>query len=111
MLYSFFYFHSTMRFYIFILFALTATGQLSAQNFLKGKITDKTGAPLSGASVVIHDAATGAVAEADGSYKTGEVTAGNYLVEIGYTGYQSIVQTINIKGVTEKNFILSTSVR
>jgi iron complex outermembrane receptor protein len=101
-----------MRSYLLILLsALTATVQINAQNYLTGKITDRSGTPLSGASIIIHDAATGAVAAADGSYKTGPVNAGNYLVEIGYTGYQSIVQTINIKGATERNFTLNSSVR
>jgi iron complex outermembrane receptor protein len=100
-----------MRFSLSFIILFFIANNSQAQHFLTGKITDASGAPLSGASIIIHDANTGAVAAADGTYKTGTMPAGNYLVELSYTGYRSVVQTIMIKGATEKNFSLTVSVR
>ncbi|MGC4035181.1 MAG: TonB-dependent receptor [Chitinophagaceae bacterium] len=80
-------------------------------NSLFGKVTDsKTGTPLAGASVFIHDLKKGAIAKADGSYTTSSISAGTYLVEISSVGFATIFETIEVNGNTEKNFAMTPSV-
>lgn len=82
------------------------------KNILSGKITDaKTGAPLSGASVFIHDLKTGAIAHEDGGFKTSSVAAGKYLVEVSSVGFETIIETVDITGNTEMNFAMQPAAR
>ena len=82
------------------------------KNILSGKITDaKTGAPLSGASVFIHDLKIGAIAHDDGNFKTSSVAPGKYLVEISSVGFETIIESIEINGNTEMNFAMQPAAR
>jgi iron complex outermembrane receptor protein len=82
------------------------------KNVLSGKITDsKTGAPLSGASVFIHDLKIGAIAHDDGSFKTSSVAPGKYLVEVSSVGFETIIESIEINGNTEMNFAMQPAAR
>lgn len=84
-----------------------ASGTDAANSFLTGKITDaKTGKPLAGASIILHEAKTGTVSDDAGSYKTPSVPAGKYIVEISFQGYTSILETVNITDNPVKNFAL-----
>ena len=74
---------------------------------LSGKITDvKTGAPLPGASIFIHDIRIGATAGNDGSYKISSFPSGSYVVEASSVGYKSVAENILINGDTKYDFIL-----
>lgn len=74
---------------------------------LKGQVTDATThQPLAGASIYIHEAKTGAISNEKGYFITPYVPEGKYLVEISFQGYQSIIETIEIKNTTEKNVAL-----
>ena len=67
------------------------------KNVLTGKITDaKTGTPLSGASVFIHDLKTGAIAHDDGTFKTSSIAPGKYLVEISSVGFETIIESVEV---------------
>ncbi|MEP6596404.1 MAG: TonB-dependent receptor [Ginsengibacter sp.] len=89
--------------------SLCADGQRSAA--LTGKIIDaKTGMPLAGASIYIHDINKGTIADNTGTFKTISLTPGKYLVEVSHTGYKNIVETIPINASTEKDFALTQSV-
>ncbi|MEI9944450.1 MAG: TonB-dependent receptor [Chitinophagaceae bacterium] len=82
-----------------------------SQSILTGKVTDATsGTPLPRASIYIHGPNTGAVTDDNGNYKTASISPGKYLVEVSYTGDQTIVQTIDINGLTEMNFSLAHTV-
>lgn len=86
---------------------------VSAQtrSVLTGKITDeKTGAPLGGATIYIHDINRNAVANDSGVYKTSFIPAGNYLAEVTYVGHASIVERITVNGNTTKDFSLKDAV-
>lgn len=81
------------------------------RSVLTGKVTDeKTGAPLPGANIHIHDINRDAVSNDSGQYKTGFIPSGNYLVEVSYIGHTSRVERVNINGVTTQNFSLNTAV-
>ncbi len=74
---------------------------------LSGTITDvKTGYPLAGASVFIHDANKGIISKPDGSYKINNIPPGKYLVEVSYVGYSSNAQAITIRTETQQDFSL-----
>ncbi|MES2372311.1 MAG: TonB-dependent receptor [Bacteroidota bacterium] len=84
-----------------------ASGIDAANSFLSGKVTDaKTGMPLAGASIILHEAKTGTVSDEAGFYKTPSVPAGKYLVEVSFQGYTSILETVNITDNPVKNFAL-----
>lgn len=76
-------------------------------SILSGKIIDaKTGKPLQGAVIYLHEAKTGTVADSTGAYKTPVVPSGKYLVEISFEGYTSILETIDVTNNPVKNFSL-----
>ncbi|OQP68552.1 TonB-dependent receptor [Niastella populi] len=76
-----------------------------------GKITDaKTGEILPGASIYIHDLKKGTISNDKGEFRIGNLNAGNYLVEITYRGYSSIIENIRINGDTQKDFALKEAV-
>ena len=81
------------------------------RSVLTGKVTDeKTGTPLPGANIHIHDINRDAVSNDSGQYKTSFIPAGNYLVEVSYIGHTSTVERVNINGVTTKDFSLNTAI-
>lgn len=75
-----------------------------------GKVTDaKTGEVLAGASVYFPDLKVGGTTNREGIYKLQNIPSGKYLVEVSFTGYASIVESIELNGNTEKDFALSRS--
>lgn len=97
------------------LVANTGTGADAAvpanRGSLQGKVLDiTTGKPLAGATIYLHEAKTGTIAGNDGSYKTAEVPAGKYLVEVSFVGYSSYLEVMNIEGAVKHDFKLKYSV-
>ncbi|MEO7394020.1 MAG: carboxypeptidase-like regulatory domain-containing protein, partial [Chitinophagaceae bacterium] len=84
--------------FLFIALFIFSFGNGQQQRaFLTGKITDaKTGMPLPGASIYIHDINKGTTATDSGVFKTVAVIPNRYLVEISHTGYKNIVERISI---------------
>lgn len=81
------------------------TGMETSTAMLSGKITDaRTGRPLPGAVVYLHEAKTGTVTDDSGNYKTPVVPVGRYLVEISFVGYTSLLEAVDITGNTVKDF-------
>ena len=79
----------------------------AVNSVLSGKITDaKTGKPLAGAAIILHEAKTGTITDENGNYKTPSVPAGKYLVEISFTGYASVLEVMDITNNPVKNFAL-----
>ncbi|MBS1575478.1 MAG: TonB-dependent receptor [Bacteroidetes bacterium] len=82
------------------------------KNVLSGKVTDaKTGTPLPGASIFIHDLKIGAIAHDDGSFKTSSIAPGKYLIEVSSVGFETIIESIDIEGNTEMNFAMQPAAR
>ena len=76
-------------------------------SFLSGLIVDaKTGKPLAGASIYLHEAKTGAISDEKGLYKTPVVQAGKYLVEVSFLGFTSILEVMEISGNPTRTFAL-----
>ena len=107
-----------MRFYSYCLIAfiffITASPVLASikhlQGTLTGKITDlKTGQPLQGAFVYIADLKTGASTNESGIYEIKNLPVGNYLVEVSLVGYKSISINLQLKGDTQKDFLMEVN--
>ena len=80
---------------------------VSEKTVLTGKVTDaKTGLPLPGASIFIHDVKTGITAGTGGIYRTPAVPSGSYLVEVSFIGYRSVSESIVMNGETKHDFAL-----
>ncbi|MBK7009531.1 MAG: SusC/RagA family TonB-linked outer membrane protein [Saprospiraceae bacterium] len=78
---------------------LCISAQLLGQaNFtIKGVVT-AGGEPVIGANVVIASTAYGTITDLDGMYElTGNLSAGSYVVNISYVGYQTLSQSVELK--------------
>lgn len=73
---------------------------------LSGQVLDAKGSPLAGASIYIHEARVGTISNAQGKFTTPNIPVGNYLVEVSFQGYASILMTIAIKENTYQVFTL-----
>ncbi|RYF95805.1 MAG: TonB-dependent receptor, partial [Chitinophagaceae bacterium] len=97
--------------FISLCLGVSAWAQGQTKSLLTGKITQgDNNAPLAGATIRIHDVNRDAISDANGVYKTPSLPAGKYLVEVSYVGHESIVETVEINGTTEKNFALKDAV-
>jgi iron complex outermembrane receptor protein len=96
---------------LFSFLSLSSTAQKKAARFsFSGIITDTAGTPLPGASVHIPDLRKGNVADATGHFVINNIPAGNYLVEINYVGYKSIVKNMDFTNNVVENFSMQISI-
>lgn len=96
----------------FLLLVLLLTMQVSAQTTINGKVADKQGEPLIGATVVIKDNPTlGAITDMDGFYtlKTSKSLTSKDVICVNYMGYRT--QEIPFKGNTRINVTLEEDIR
>lgn len=89
------------RFYLPLLLALLAVGgaaRAHAQSGkLAGRVTDSTGEPVIGASVLVVGTTIGAAADVDGQYAIIYVPPGTYSVRVSSIGYQAqIVEGVQV---------------
>ncbi len=74
---------------------------------LSGRITDKAGTPMSGASIYIPDLKMGVVADSTGYYHFNSLPSGKYLVEAHYVGYKTFTKSVTVSGPVTADFLLS----
>lgn len=84
-------------------------------NFLNGtfsgKISDaKTGAPIEAASIYLTDIRSGTASDAAGMFIIKNIPPGKHLVEVSHIGYNSVVESIDMKADISKDFALTESV-
>ncbi|MBL7738510.1 MAG: TonB-dependent receptor [Chitinophagaceae bacterium] len=83
----------------------------SANGVLSGKVMDaQTKEPLAGATIYVHEAKAGVIADKNGAYSIRNLPDGKFLVEISYAGYGSHIETVEIAGDVQKDFLLSPEV-
>jgi len=85
----------------------SATRMSPGTGSLSGKITDKTGTPLPGASIYIADLKLGVVADTAGFYKFNSLPSGKYLIEAHSIGFKTLTKTVTVSGPVTADFILS----
>jgi iron complex outermembrane recepter protein len=96
--------------YVLITFVCCSSSTFSQSGSLYGLVKDANGNPLPGASIYVHDIKTGTISDSLGHYKIQSLPSGTYLIEVGYLGFSSITEAINIAGNVEHDFILEESV-
>ena len=68
-----------------------------AQQSVSGLITDAdTGEPLLGVTVLVQGTNKGAVSDFDGNYTIQNLSTGDYILEVSYTGYSKLTQSISV---------------
>lgn len=78
-----------------------------AKNSFSGLVTDKqTGSPLVGASIYLHEVKMGAVTDTNGKFLITDIPTGNYLMEISFQGFSTLIDNIEISGNLTKSFAL-----
>ena len=85
-----------------VLTAAASLAQAQNRNQVSGKVTDKAGEPLIGATVVVVGTTTGATTGADGRFTIG-VPAGGEL-KISYIGY--VEQTVKVSAQSVLDIVL-----
>lgn len=78
---------------------LCIANQLFAQQLYKlsGKVTNKEGVALPGATVLLHELHRGTLADVDGYFEINRLRAGTYHVHVTFVGHESFSQTITLK--------------
>lgn len=77
---------------------------------LSGKVTDKaTHEPLIAATLYIAELRTGAITQLDGSYVIDNLPQTKVLIQVKYTGYKTIIETIDLNTVTTRDFELEAT--
>ena len=98
------------RKYLYILFFLSLSANIYAQNELSGTVKDAhSGLFLTGVTVYIPDLQTGAISDSSGHFAIKNIPAGSYLVQASIIGYGTVVETKIIKGAIKWDYALNPS--
>ena len=95
---------------ITVLFMLALSGSLAGQRHgatVTGTVTDVSGVPMAGATVMISGAGTGVAAGNDGRYTLRGLRDGTHTVRISFTGYEPVDTTVTVHG----NAVLDVTLR
>jgi outer membrane cobalamin receptor len=92
---------------LFLAFALLFSTGLFAQVTIKGKVVDKTNAPLAGASVVIKGTTKGTTTDANGTFSFQTAKTGSVDLVFSFVGFQThTIPAILKKGVNNFTVVL-----
>ena len=91
--------------FVFLLFLFAGLPGLSAQNTVRGRVTDNTGQGLAGVTIKEKGTTTGAASGIDGTYSL-RVSSANAVVVFSYTGFAT--QEISLGGRTTLDVTLVT---
>ena len=94
-----------MRFFLLGMLLLLVVWGSFAQSEITGKITDKNGFPLTGATVQIMETKQGTATDLEGSFSFIKVTKGNYTLSISYVGYETLTQSIFVQANKQQNSV------
>lgn len=87
----------------------TASSLAGIHGILAGKVTDKDGNPVSGATIRVLGTNRGGIAKSDGKYTIVNITAGDYTVRVTAIGYDTLLEKVSLIADQTKvqNFRLS----
>lgn len=74
---------------------------------LSGRVTDKNGGGLSGATVYIPDLKLGVVADTAGYYRFNSLPSGKYLLEVHSIGFKTTTKMVTVSGPVTQDFTLT----
>jgi outer membrane receptor for ferrienterochelin and colicin len=105
----------SLVFKIILILFLFSLHHMSAQigTDLFGRVVDKAGLPVAGASVYLEGTQKGGQTDFDGNYVIKNVTPGSYNLIASYVGYETQTRyniVVRSKGTPDYNFILEESV-
>lgn len=102
----------TKKIGLFLLLVMSIT-TLKAQVVLEGTISNSGGEPEPFANISLPEQNLWGNADENGKYKFENVEAGNVLVEIDQTGYDTLIETVEVAtdGVTTIDFVFDTGVQ
>jgi iron complex outermembrane recepter protein len=83
---------------------------LPGSGSLTGKVTQRSGDPLAGASIYIPDLKMGVVSDTGGNYRFNALPSGRYLVEVNYVGFKTLTRTVTVNGAITLDFALSDEI-
>lgn len=86
-----------MRFYLVSLWLLLVAWNGQAQSEVTGKITDKDGAALIGATVQLMETKQGTATDFDGNFSITSISPGNYTLSISYVGYETSTRNVTVQ--------------
>jgi iron complex outermembrane recepter protein len=101
-----------MRSVIYSLVFLVCTVVLNAfpvqdsRSEIHGRVTDKEGNALAGASVSIENTMSGVLADSDGKYSFSGLKDGIFKLRFSFIGYKSTVKEVNLRGDQAVNISL-----
>lgn len=93
-----------------VLFILALAASLSGQRHsstVTGMVTDASGVPMAGATVMLSGAGTGVAAGNDGRYTLRGLRDGTYTVRISFTGYEPVDTAVTVLGNSVLDVTLS----
>ena len=94
---------------VFISVMMLLPGILSGQRhsgMITGRVTDETGIPMAGASVVLKETGTGVATGNDGHYSLRGLRDGSYNIRISFTGYEAIDTAVVVSGMAVADVML-----
>ncbi|QKX05471.1 TonB-dependent receptor [Aquimarina sp. TRL1] len=80
--------------YFVLIFLFLISPPLLSQSALSGKITDKHGQLLPGASVLIKGTTIGAISDINGYFELSKTPLGNYQLEVSMLGFKKEIVTV-----------------
>ncbi|MBM2816883.1 MAG: TonB-dependent receptor [Ignavibacteria bacterium] len=96
--------------FIYLLFFLLELAILSAENSMSGRVFNKaTKEPLFGATLFIPELKVRAVSDSKGIFLFKSLPKGTYLVLSQFISYKTLVQSVEVKGVTTIDFEMDES--
>lgn len=75
---------------------LGLAAMINAQTLITGSVTDVNGAPLPGTNVIIYGLGLGTSADANGWYQIEKVSAGEYIIQATFVGYEELQQKLTV---------------
>ncbi|NOQ97596.1 MAG: TonB-dependent receptor plug domain-containing protein, partial [Calditrichae bacterium] len=84
-----------MKYHFILLFAFLVSVVANAQNTVTFQINEESGAPLTGATVVIEGTSTGTITNSDGIARIDNLPNGTVKFEISFIGYEGNRVTLN----------------
>ena len=80
-----------------------------AQFTISGRVTDKKGNSLPGATVAVKDSYQGTVTNSSGYYQISNLKKGDYVFVVSYLGYESVQKSIEVSESISCDFTLESS--
>lgn len=78
---------------IIIVLLISAFATSTAQNNIKGKVTDDNSRPIPGATVFMYDLNKGTITDMDGNYEIKNIPNGKSSIQFSLLGYSTIIET------------------